>query len=291
MIYLINIVTKGFIPFCFFILCYFNLKIGGYGFIIFYTVFQAYLFFIDRWKPNLDLSEWSFDEIEIIKKYKLALFLPYGSKIASSLLNGFRWFGLFFFVPLFLLNQMWYSASFIVISFFITGSISVRLDPFFFLRDAVTHGQYQYRNELELLTSTYYKLIEIQMSQNPNSYNKIENLNNDNLNNDNNNTFKKKSKHKIDVSKMDKYCVVCQKKWGKQMRECCTESSIVAISKRKFSKNKIQYFSFNGSELNENDIANMRKNEEIIYKKNLLSREKSAQERFNTQKQIDYINN
>jgi len=286
MIYLLNIITKGFIPICFFILCYFNLNIGSYGFIVFYAAFQVYLFNIDNWKPNLESLELSFDELEIIKKYKLALFFPYGSKIASSFLNGFRWFGLFIFVPLFLFHQMWYSASFIVISFFITGSISVRLDPFFFYGDAVNHGQYQYTNELELLSQTYNKLIEKNMLQNSCINHEI-----NTLNEGNDHTVKSNSKNKVNVSKMDKYCIVCKKKWGKQMRECCTENSVVAIYKRIFNKNKIQYYSLDGVELSKNDIGNMRKNEEIAYKEKLLCREKKAQERLNDMNSIHLTTN
>jgi hypothetical protein len=160
MLFIINNIIKGFIPLCLFIWAIFMLKAGSYTFIGLYVAFQAYLFFIDSRKPKPDPSEWSIDEIEIIRKYHLALKFPFGSKTMSSQLNGFRWIGLLFLTPLLLWNHMWIAAAVVVISFFITGSISVRLDPFFFLGDAVSRGQRQFAAELALLNQVSERLRE-----------------------------------------------------------------------------------------------------------------------------------
>lgn len=53
---------------------------------------------------------------------------------------------------------MWLAAAIAVGSFFITGSLSVRLDPFFFLGDAVNRGQMQFAMELALLKQVSDKL-------------------------------------------------------------------------------------------------------------------------------------
>ena len=160
MLFIINNIIKGFIALCFFIWAIFMPKAGGYTFIGLYVAFQAYLFFIDSSKPNPDPSEWSIDEIEIIRKYHLALRFPFGAKNMSCQLNGFRWIGLLFLTPWLLWNHMWIGAAIIVISFFITGSISVRLDPFFFLGDAVNLGQMQFASELALLNQVSERLRE-----------------------------------------------------------------------------------------------------------------------------------
>jgi hypothetical protein len=133
-------------------------KVGSYTFIGLYIAFQAYLFFINSSKPNPDPSKWSIDEIEIIQKYHLALRFPSGANIMSTQLNGFRLIGLFFFTPWFLWNHMWVAAAVAVISFFIAGSMSVRLDPFFFLSDAVNHGKMQFASELALLKEVSERL-------------------------------------------------------------------------------------------------------------------------------------
>jgi len=90
MLFIINNLIKGFIPLCLFIWAIFMPKAGSYTFIGLYIVFQAYLFFIDSRKPNPDPTEWSTDEIKIIRKYHLALRLPSGANIMSTQLNGFR---------------------------------------------------------------------------------------------------------------------------------------------------------------------------------------------------------
>ena len=144
-LFIINNIIKWFIPFCLFIWAIFMPKAGGYTFIGLYVAFQAYLFLIDFSKPNPDPSAWSPAEIEILRKYHLALRFPFGAKEMSCQLNGFRWIGLLFLTPFLLWNHMWIAGAIPVVSFFITGSISVRLDPFFFLRDAVNRGQLQFR--------------------------------------------------------------------------------------------------------------------------------------------------
>jgi hypothetical protein len=158
MLFIINNFIKGFIPLCLFIWAIFMPKAGSYMFIGLYIAFQAYLFFIDSSKPNPDPSEWSTDEIEIIRKYNLALRFPSGANIMSTQLNGFRWIGLFFFTPWLLWNHMWIAAAVAVISFFVTGSMSVRLDPFFFLGDAVNHDKMQFASDLGLLKEVSERL-------------------------------------------------------------------------------------------------------------------------------------
>ena len=157
-LFIINNIIKGFVPFCLFIWAIFMPTIGGWAFVGLYVVFEAYLFFIDSSKPNPDPAAWNPDEIEILRKYHLALRFSFGSKDMSCHLNGFRWIGLFFMTPLLLWNHMWLAAAIAVGSFFITGSLSVRLDPFFFLGDAVNRGQMQFAMELALLKQVSDKL-------------------------------------------------------------------------------------------------------------------------------------
>lgn len=47
---------------------------------------------------------------------------------------------------------------FLAVNFFLTASISVRLDPFFFLSEAVNSGHYQFAGELETLQGIQEKL-------------------------------------------------------------------------------------------------------------------------------------
>ena len=158
MIFIINNLIKGLIPLGFFIWSIFMPKTGSYTFIGIYIALQAYLFFIDSNKPNPDPSKLSTDGIDIIRIYHLALSFPSGANIMSIQLNGFRWIGLFLFTPWLLLNHMWITAAVTVICFFVTGSITVRLDPFFFISDSVKNGNMQFVYELELLNEVSERL-------------------------------------------------------------------------------------------------------------------------------------
>lgn len=152
-------IMKFFVPLCLFIWALFMPHAAGYTYIAIYGLFSGYLLIIDKTKPNPDPEKWSTEEIKIINKYYLALRFPFGAKDMSFYLNGFRWASILWSI-LFLFNQMWFPALFLVIAFFITGPISVRLDPFFFLGQAVQSGQMQFTYELSLLQNVSEKLNE-----------------------------------------------------------------------------------------------------------------------------------
>jgi len=157
---IISKLMTTFIPFSIFVWSIFMPHAGGYTYLTIYIAFQSYLFFIDFNKPSPDPVIWSPGEIEILRKYHLALRFPFGSKDMSCHLNGFRWIGLLLLTPLVLWNHMWIAAVILIASFFISGSISVRLDPFFFLGDAVNRGKLQFASELKLLNRVYERLRE-----------------------------------------------------------------------------------------------------------------------------------
>jgi len=69
------------------------------------------------------------------------------------------------------------------------------------------------------------------------------------------------------VDDMDKYCIICKKNWGKSMRKCCTDNSIIAIENPRYIdiEKKIRYFNLDGVQLNSNDILQLIEQEEPIY--------------------------
>jgi len=158
MLFIVTLLIMWFIPLSIFIWAVFMLKAGSYTFIALYIAFQAYIFLINSSKPRPIRAEWSSDEIEIIQRYHLALRYPIGAKMMSILLNGFRWVGLLLFTPLLLWNHMWIAATLVIIGFIISGPISLRLDPFPFLSDAVARGKLQLADDLELLEQVSQKL-------------------------------------------------------------------------------------------------------------------------------------
>ncbi len=157
---IISNLIKGFIPFSIFTWSIFMPQAGGYTYAVLYVLFVVYLFVIDSNKPSPDPSIWTLDEIDILKKYHLALRFSFGAQTMSCHLNGFRWIGLLLLTPWVLWNHMWITGAVLVVTFFVTGSISVRLDPFFFLGDAVNRGKMQCAYEMSMLQQVSEKLNE-----------------------------------------------------------------------------------------------------------------------------------
>jgi len=125
--------------------------IASYVFVGLAALFVAYLFFIDiANRPKPDPLLWAPDEIKVMRDYNLALRFPFGARDFSCYLNGIRWSSLIW-VPWLLWNHLWILAVFLAVNFFVTTSLSVRLDPFFFLSEAVRRGQMRFAGELATL--------------------------------------------------------------------------------------------------------------------------------------------
>jgi hypothetical protein len=155
------------VPLGLFVWSLFHPAIASYIFVGLAALFEAYLFFIDiTGKPKPNTSIWTRDEIQVLRKYHLAIRFPFGVNYFSCYLNGIRWSS-FIWVPWLLWNHLWIPVSFLAVNFFVTASLSVRLDPFFFLSDAVRKGHYQLAGELSILQKVQEKLNDRLNSQQP----------------------------------------------------------------------------------------------------------------------------
>lgn len=156
----ISNLMKLVVPIGLFVWSLFQPITASYVFVVITAIFVAYLFFIDIiCKPKPNPLIWNPDEFETLKKYHLGIRYPFGAKILSCCLNGIRWSSLIW-VPWLLWNHLWIPAGFLSLNFFLTASISVRLDPFFFLSEAVNRGQYQFTEELAILQDIQKKFNE-----------------------------------------------------------------------------------------------------------------------------------
>ena len=158
--FVISNVLKFFVPIALFIWSLFMPLFGTYAYIAIYFLFTVYLVLVDNLRPTPDPEKWTPSETQIIRKYHLALKFSFGSRDMSVFLNGFRWSGILFIV-LSVYHQLWFAAAFIIIAFFFTADISVRLDPFFFLSQAAQSGNKQIASELFLLQQVSNKLTKI----------------------------------------------------------------------------------------------------------------------------------
>lgn len=64
-----------------------------------------------------------------IRQYHLFLRIPIGAKTGSTIVNSVRWLSLVLWLPLMLWSELWIPAALIVIHFFISGPLAVKLDP------------------------------------------------------------------------------------------------------------------------------------------------------------------
>jgi hypothetical protein len=163
------------VPLTLFVWSLFQPAVAGYVFVGLAAVIASVLFFADIGsRPNITVrgygscaigflpgssSMWTADEIRILRRYHLALRFPFAANMFSYCLNGIR-LSVLLWVPWLLWNHLWIPGGFLVLYFVLTGSISVRLDPFFFLCDAVRRGKYQLTGELATLQQVRDRLHE-----------------------------------------------------------------------------------------------------------------------------------
>jgi tetratricopeptide (TPR) repeat protein len=68
------------------------------------------------------------------------------------------------------------------------------------------------------------------------------------------------SKQIPDISQMNKYCVVCEKEFGPHLQSHCTDKSLIAVTRIGYRK-KIVYYSLDGKELSDSDLAALKDTE------------------------------
>lgn len=158
--FILNNLMKFTVPLALFVWSLFQPSIAGYVYITLAAIFVGYLFFTDiAGRPKPDSLLWRPEEARVIRDYHLALRFPSGARDFSCFLNGIRWSGLIW-IPWMLWNHLWIPAGFLAAIFICTSSMSVRLDPFFFLGDAARRGQVQFAAELQILQTVYEKMNE-----------------------------------------------------------------------------------------------------------------------------------
>jgi hypothetical protein len=149
LIIIVNLIRFWF-PFIFFIWSLYNLTISTYIYTTIVILHSLYLIFLDFLKPSPNPKKFNKTEIELIRQYHLFLRYPLGSKFHSIILNTFRWSAILW-TPWLYWNSYWLSGSLLLVNFILLAGLSVRLDPIFFLSDAVSKGKFQFEDELENL--------------------------------------------------------------------------------------------------------------------------------------------
>jgi len=102
--------------------------------------------------------------VAVLRKYHLYFRYPFASRSFSSILSGIQ-LSAFIWVPWLLYNRLWIPAIFIGLNYFIAGPIAVKLNPRFFLHDAVENkGNRYFLSEMMAVDSVCEKILERQRS-------------------------------------------------------------------------------------------------------------------------------
>lgn len=121
-----------------------------YLYLIFSLIIVWYTYIVSFWAKRKIRKTFSFKLDSHIEEYATFLLFPFASKILSMLLNSVRWTWVFMLIAILMFD--WISSYFAIIPvliFFSCGSISVNLDPIFFLSNAINNWQSEFIWELE----------------------------------------------------------------------------------------------------------------------------------------------
>jgi hypothetical protein len=111
-------------------------------------------------KPDLRGTAWSPEEQAVLKKYYVYFRFPFASRQFSSIMSGIQ-LAAFVWVPWLLLKGHWVRAIIIGANYLIAGPIAVRLNPRFFLHEAVEkRNQHALIPEMLAVDSVCEKIIE-----------------------------------------------------------------------------------------------------------------------------------
>lgn len=145
------------------VLSFFKPFTASIVFLVLIILFEGYILLLNfSLKPTPDASKWSQDEIAVLRKYPYYFNYPFTSKIASSNLSGIA-MSTYIWVPWLLYNNVWLQAIIIGVNFFISGSLSEKLNPMSYLHYTVENkGRMDLLSEMKAVDSVCEKILERQ---------------------------------------------------------------------------------------------------------------------------------
>lgn len=133
---------------------------GALAYLAFIGLFEGWMLLaMVTNKPGFSRSEtWTAKELQIIKMYYLYFRFPNASSEFSGLLSGIQLLT-FIWVPWLLYHRVWVPAVLIGLNYFAAVAFAVKLNPRFFLHDAVERrGQNEYGQDMEAVDSILEKI-------------------------------------------------------------------------------------------------------------------------------------
>jgi len=113
-------------------------------------------------RPAVPNVTWSDGELAAIRKYQVYFTFPFASREFSSVASGVQMTTLFW-SPWLLYKGHWILAVIVGVNYFVAGSLSMKLNPRFFLHEAVDKRRdLRYLDEMVAVDSVCEKIIAAQ---------------------------------------------------------------------------------------------------------------------------------
>lgn len=142
---------------------FWNISFSSMVFLVIATIFNIWLYstqYLGKIEP--DKSKWTEKEIDVLRKYHLYFQFPFTSKFNSSTASAIYIFGTIL-VVLLLWHGYWIKAIIMAINALASALISSKLNPRFYLHDAVERqNKYQYHDEMIAVDSVCDKILKKQ---------------------------------------------------------------------------------------------------------------------------------
>lgn len=111
-----------------------------------------------------DKEKWTEEEQEIIKKYHIFFRYPFGAKVFYNFFSVVK-LSIFVWVPVLIYNDLWIPAIIIGLNYFVLIDLLKKINPRFYLHEAVQSGKHECAVEMQLVDSVIEKLYGV----NPNA--------------------------------------------------------------------------------------------------------------------------
>lgn len=140
---------------------FFQIEIASTVFIVLIVLVESYQFFIDKiGKPKINQLKLSDAEFKALQKYHIYFRFPFASRSVSSTLSAIQ-LSSFIWVPWLLYNHFWWQAVFVAANYLIAAHFAFKLNPGFFLYDAVyKKGKLEFELEMKAVDSLTEKIFK-----------------------------------------------------------------------------------------------------------------------------------
>lgn len=110
-----------------------------------------------------DKEKWTEEEQEVIKKYHVFFGYPFGAKAFYNFFSAVK-LSIFVWVPVLIYKDLWIPAIIIGLNYFVLINLLKKINPRFYLHEAVQSGKHECAIEMQLVDSVIEKLYGVNLN-------------------------------------------------------------------------------------------------------------------------------